>query len=55
MNFLGGTLEDSTIEYIVNHEFIDPDLLPYYRGSCLVDPGSAGCRYFRVRFDENVD
>jgi carboxypeptidase C (cathepsin A) len=50
MSFEGGTLEANTIEYIVNHDFIDPDLLPYYRGSCMVDPGSAGCRYFMTRY-----
>lgn len=40
---------------MIDHEFVDPDLLPYYRGSCLVDPESAGCRYFKTRFTENVD
>jgi hypothetical protein len=40
---------------MVNHEFIDPDLIPYYRGSCLIDPESAGCRYFKTRYSVNVD
>lgn len=40
---------------MIDHEFVDPDLLPYYRGSCLADPESAGCRYFKARFTENVD
>jgi len=35
---------------MIDHEFIDSDLLPYYRGSCLVDPLSAGCRYFKTRY-----
>jgi hypothetical protein len=49
MSFLNGALEESSIEYMVNHDFIDPDLIPYYRGSCMVDSESAGCRYFRTR------
>lgn len=35
---------------MVDHDFIDPELLQYYRGSCLADPASAGCRYFMVRY-----
>jgi carboxypeptidase C (cathepsin A) len=50
MSFLGGTLESNRIEYLVNQEFVDPDLLPYYRGSCLIDPESAGCQYFKTRY-----
>jgi hypothetical protein len=55
MNFKNGELESSSIEFMIDHEFIDVDLVPYYRGSCYVDPESAGCRYFKTRFDENVD
>lgn len=40
---------------MVNQDFIDPDLLIYYRGSCLADPSSAGCRYFMTRYGENID
>jgi hypothetical protein len=40
---------------MIDHEFIDLDLLPYYRGSCLIDPASAGCRYFNSRYNENVN
>lgn len=29
--------------------------MPYYRGSCFIDAESAGCRYFKTRFDQNVD
>ena len=40
---------------MIDREFVDPDLLPYYRGSCLIDPASAGCRYFNARYATNVD
>lgn len=40
---------------MIDHEFIDIDLIPYYRGSCYVDAQSAGCRYFSTRYSENVD
>jgi hypothetical protein len=40
---------------MIDHEFIDLDLIPYYRGSCLIDAESAGCRYFKMRYNENVD
>lgn len=48
-------LEQSQIEYMINHEFIDPELLIYYESSCQTDPLSAGCRYFKMRFSENVE
>lgn len=40
---------------MIDHEFIDIDLIPYYRGSCYIDAQSAGCRYFNTRYNENVD
>lgn len=55
ISFLNGELERSSIEFMIDHEFIDIDLVPYYRGSCFIDPESAGCRYFNSRFNQNVD
>lgn len=55
MDFRNGELEKSSIEYMIDHEFIDLDLVPYYRASCFIDPESAGCRYFNYRYMENVD
>ena len=43
------------MEFMINHEFIDPDLMPYYRGSCMIDADSAGCKYFKRRYEINVD
>jgi hypothetical protein len=40
---------------MIDHEFVDMDIVPYYRGSCLIDPDSAGCRYFNTRFNANID
>jgi hypothetical protein len=34
---------------MIDHNFADPDTLPYYYGSCQHDPDSAGCRYFKIR------
>lgn len=55
MSFLNGELEKSSVEFMIDHEFIDVDLVPYYRGSCFIDAESAGCRYFKARYDQNVD
>lgn len=40
---------------MIDHEFIDPELINYYMSSCRIDPLSAGCRYFAARFAENVE
>lgn len=55
MSFQNGELEKSSIEFMIDHDFIDVDLVPYYRGSCSMDPEAAGCRYFKYRYNENVD
>jgi serine carboxypeptidase-like clade 2 len=55
MSFENGELEKSQIDYMISREFIDPDILPYYRSSCIIDPQSAGCRYFNTKYGENVD
>jgi hypothetical protein len=55
MTFQNGELEKSSVEFMIDHDFIDVDLVPYYRGSCFMDPEAAGCRYFKYRYNENVD
>lgn len=52
--FEGGELQISQTDFMVNHEFVDPDLTLYWTKSCHLDPYSAGCRYFRQRYDDNV-
>lgn len=54
MDFTDGSLEQSQIDYMIKHDFVDPDLLPYWKTSCKIDPDSAGCRYFIQRFSDNV-
>lgn len=49
MTFENGHLDHSETEYLIDHNFVDPDTLPYYYGSCQHDPHSAGCRYFNIR------
>lgn len=39
----------------MDHSFVDPDILSYWKGSCAVDPHSAGCGFFHKRLEENVD
>lgn len=40
---------------MIDHDFIDPELVPYYNRACLTDSKSAGCQYFNKRFDDNVE
>lgn len=46
MNFQNYHLDKSQAEYMIDHNFADPDTLPIYYTSCQHDPESAGCRYF---------
>jgi len=39
-------LQENRIEWMQKHNFIDPQLYPYWLRSCKVDPESAGCQYF---------
>jgi hypothetical protein len=54
MTFEAGSLEKSQIGYMVDHDFIDPELLHYWRDSCQQDEESAGCQFFYTRFDDLV-
>ena len=54
MSFEGGELEKSEAEYMIDHNFIDPELLIYYKISCLLDYNSAGCNYFIAEYEEDV-
>lgn len=54
MDFTGGSLYDSQIEYMIKHDFVDPDLVPYWKTSCQMDPNSAGCNYFLQRYEDNI-
>jgi hypothetical protein len=40
---------------MLDHDFIDPELIKYYEQSCKIDEVSAGCQYFKKRYSENVD
>jgi carboxypeptidase C (cathepsin A) len=54
MDFTDGSLYESQIEYMIKHDFVDPDLVPYWKTSCKTDPLSAGCNYFHKRFGDNI-
>lgn len=54
MDFRGGSLYDSQVDYMVKHDFVDPDLLIYWQVSCKLDPNSAGCNYFIKRYEDNI-
>jgi hypothetical protein len=40
---------------MIDHSFIDPMILSYYRYACQFDPEAAGCGYFLKKYEENVD
>lgn len=40
---------------MVTHSFVDPDIINYWKTSCQWDSHSAGCGFFRKRFQENVE
>lgn len=54
MDFTNGELENSQIEYMVDRDFIDPELVNYWKTSCQTDPDSAGCNYFIVEYEEDT-
>ena len=54
MDWTDGSLEKSSFEYMMDHDFVDPDLDIYYQRSCLNDPLSAGCRYFEYQYQQNT-
>lgn len=39
---------------MLDRDFVDPELAPYYKISCLTDPDSAGCNYFWAEYEEDV-
>lgn len=51
MTFQNGELLNSQEEYLIDHSFVDPDLIPYWKTSCKVDPESAGCNFFHMRLE----
>lgn len=55
MDFTDYSLEKSTIDFFVKREFVDPDLIHYWKTSCKNDESSAGCQYFLKRFEDNTE
>lgn len=54
MDFRDGSLYDSQVDYMIKHDFVDPDLVHYWTTSCKLDPNSAGCNYFIKRYEDNI-
>lgn len=52
ISFKRGSLEDSEIEFMMTHHFIDPKIYPNWKGACHTDPQSAGCQFFYARYEE---
>ena len=52
ISFKSGSLEDSEIEFMNTHHFIDPKIYPNWKGACHSDPQSAGCQFFYTRYEE---
>ena len=40
---------------MIDHNFVDPEIIHYWKTSCVTDPKSAGCRFFHTRLAENVE
>lgn len=47
-------LDANRVEYLISKSFIDPEIVNTFRASCFTDPDSAGCRYAKIRIDENT-
>ena len=54
MSFQDGFLEKSEADYMIDHSFVDPEIIHYWKSSCKTDPQSAGCNFFHKRLAENV-
>lgn len=54
MSFLDASQHISSVEYLIDHSFADPDTLMYWDHSCKNDPDSAGCRFFHIRLAEDT-
>lgn len=54
MDFTDGELEISSVQYMLDRDFIDPELVPYFKVSCLTDSDSAGCNYFIKEYEEDT-
>jgi hypothetical protein len=37
-----------------DRSFVNPEIKSYWQ-SCQYDPESAGCRYFTIKFQEDID
>ena len=55
ISFENGQLDKNGIEFMIDHDFIDPELVSYYNRACLTDTKSAGCQYFNARYQDNVE
>lgn len=49
------TLEQSTIEYIIKKEMVDPEILPLYEKYCLKDFDSDECGVFLDKYEKDTD
>ena len=50
MDFTDNSLTKSTVQFFLEREFVDPDLVHYWNSACAIDEDSAGCKYFYQRF-----
>lgn len=54
MTFVDDDIQRAEVDFMIGRGFVDPLILPYYDYACQFDPKSAGCRYFNIKFAENV-
>lgn len=55
MSFEDDFLQNNEAEYMIDHNFVDPEIIQYWKSSCQTDPNSAGCNFFHKRLEENVE
>ena len=55
IDFRNDELEKSQVEYVINRDFVDPEIMQYWHNSCQVDEESAGCQFFYERYSENTE
>lgn len=48
-------LPNSEVQYMIDRSFVNPEIRDYWNHGCVFDPESAGCRYFSIQFQEDID
>ena len=47
-------IHQNQVEFMISHNLVDPKLHPIWERSCKEDEHSAGCSFFKTRYDDIV-